>query len=107
MFEWFNNLLTELDSESVTILGTGVAAVIVGVLTSLRGMAKGKPNSSVTAQAITQMSCGAPEIKTELLGMRHNNRELMTALDRIQTDIDRLGDKVTRIEDRTRRMRVE
>lgn len=107
MFEWFGSLLSELDNESVTILGTGLAAVIVGVLTGIRGFAKGKPNPSVTAQAIAQISCGAPEIKTEMIAMKNKHHELMFSISNLQKDVDRMSEMITRVEDRTRRLKPE
>ncbi|MFG6566658.1 hypothetical protein [Sulfitobacter sp. 1A13679] len=107
MYEWFSSFLAELDKESATILGTGVAAVVVGIATGLRGFKKGKPIPHETAQAIAKISCGAPELKTEIVTMRHKHHELMFSISNLQRDIDRMSELLTRVEDRTRRTSAE
>ena len=102
MYEWFVNLLADLDKESATILGTGLAAVLVSVITGLRGIKKGMPDVTPTAHAIAQLSCGAPEMKSEMITMRLKHGEIIVSIDRLQADIERIAEQVTRIEDRTR-----
>ena len=107
MYEWSSSFLAELDKETATILGTGMAAVIVGIATGLRGFKKGKPVAHETVQAIAKNSCGAPELKTELVAMRHKHHELMFSISNLQRDIDRMSELLTRVEDRTRRTSAE
>ena len=107
MSEWFSSFLAGLDKESVTILGTGFATILVTVYTGIKGFRKGKPVTTPTAHAIAQMSCGAPEMKTEIITLKTKCHEQIFMLSDMKRDIDRLSDMVTRIEDRTRQGRGE
>jgi hypothetical protein len=106
MSDWLNSFLSALDKETVTVLGTGLAAAVVALVAGLRGVKRGKPTGaglSDTAQAMTKMSCGAPELTPLLRKMLANQLEMNLRLVEMGGDIQRMSDKVTRIEDRTHR----
>lgn len=98
MYEWLSGFLTQLDEQTMTILGAGFGAVVVSVAAGIRGIRKGKPTQGTVqevANEITKHSCGAPELMPVL-------REMSYRISGIQTELHDLSDKVTRIEDRTR-----
>lgn len=119
MYAWLSSFLSELDKEAVTVLGTGMAAVVVGVATGLRGVRNGTPSTttvSQTAEALAKNSCGAPEMTLQVIeflrrqdtdmaklleDMIKRQTELNFRLIEIGGDVQRMSDKVTRIEDRT------
>ena len=107
MFEWFTSFLSELDKEAAAILGTFAATIIVGVVAGFRGFKKGTPAPSTTAHAISQISCGAPELKTELISMKNKHHELVFMISSIQRDVERVSEQITRVEDRTRAFKPE
>ncbi|APE43424.1 hypothetical protein BOO69_08335 [Sulfitobacter alexandrii] len=106
MSDWLNSFLSNLDKETVTVLGTGFAAAVVALVAGLRGIKRGQPTSAAltdTANAITKMSCGAPELTPLLRKMLANQQEQNLRQIEMAGDIQRMGEKITRIEDRTHR----
>lgn len=104
MFDWLNSFLSALDKETVTVLGTGMAGAVVALVAGLRGVKRGKPTNAAlsdTAQAMTKMSCGAPELTPLLRKIQANQQEQNLRQIEMAGDIQRMGEKVTRIEDRT------
>lgn len=106
MYEFLNNLLTEMDQETLTVLVGALALFLATLISALRGMKKGVPTQGAVAETmkhLSQVSCGAPKLRTDLISLRHKNHEAMAAISRLQADVDRMAEKVTLIEDRTRR----
>lgn len=111
MSEWLNSFLASLDKETAAVLATGAAAFIVALVAGLRGIQRGKPTAAAVsgaAEAITKMSCGAPEISIlvrEILRMMKEEQirqaQMKVGQAEIKADIERMGEKITRIEDRT------
>ncbi len=104
MFDWPSSFLSSLDKETITVLGTGIGAAVVALVAGLRGVKRGKPTNAAlsdTAQAMTKMSCGAPELTPLLRQILSGQQEQNLRLIEMGGDIQRMGEKVTRIEDRT------
>ena len=102
MPEWFSAFLKSIDKEVMTLLAVGVATFLSTCVMAMRGYKRGKPSSAATAQAIAQISCGAPHMQIKLEQISQVQLEEIIHLRDIDAKLDRVAEQVTRIEDRTR-----
>ncbi|WP_286780209.1 hypothetical protein [Sulfitobacter sp. UBA4523] len=102
MPEWFSAFLKSIDKEVMTLLAVGVATFLSTCVMAMRGYKRGKPSSAATAQAIAQISCGAPQLQGKIEHISQVQLEEILHLRDIDAKLDRVAEQVTRIEDRTR-----
>tara|TARA_X000000950_G_C13696160_1_gene570195 strand:- start:220 stop:486 length:267 start_codon:yes stop_codon:yes gene_type:complete len=86
----------------MTLLAVGVATFLSTCVMAVKGYKRGKPSSVATAQAIAQISCGAPHMQAKLEHITQVQLEEILHLRDIDAKLDRVAEQVTRIEDRTR-----
>ena len=105
MFDWVNSFLNSLDKEGMTILATGFVAIVGATAAAIKGVKNGRPTQAAltdATEAITKISCGAPELSAAMREMNEQNRLALQRQGDMMTDIQRIRDQVAVIEDRTR-----